>query len=119
MNASRLPSHGRQLLAFLTLTLAACSGPNLIPGARPDLLEFLRPGHTTREEVVLQLGQPSSTLTNEAILTYRIGELEKQGLFVVGSRANPAWQWDAVRYSLVLVFDEAGVLKRHNLVNVK
>lgn len=103
----------------LAVWVAGCVSPPTIPGASPELLAFLRDGTTTREQAVLKLGQPSSTLVQETILTYRIGEDAKQGLFVVGSFANAVWRWDDVRYSLVLVFDDDGVLRRHSLVSVK
>lgn len=114
------PTFVRHVFALLVVTaLAACSSPPTIPGARPDLLDFLTAGTTSREETVLRLGQPSSTLLGETVLTYRIGEDPKQGRFVIGNFAAATWQWREARYSLVLVFDANGVLRKHNLVDVK
>lgn len=65
------------MAASTTLWLAACATP--IPGASHDLLTFLQVGKTTREEVLLKLGQPSASFEHERILTYRIGEETEQG----------------------------------------
>lgn len=100
--------------ALLSLWLAGCVTP--IPGASHELFDFLRIGHTTREEVILKLGQPSGSYEQERILTYRIGEDATQGHYVISPRAMMAWQ--QVHYSLVLVFDERGQLQKKNLVPV-
>jgi hypothetical protein len=73
-------------------------------------------GKTTREEAVLKLGQPSASFERERILTYRIGDDPKQGRYIVTPQAMLPWQ--RVKYSLVLVFDEAGRLQKQNLVTV-
>jgi hypothetical protein len=103
-------------LALVLVLLAGCATPATeIVGAKKDLLDFLRPGHTTREEVLTTLGKPSQAFEQEKILTYRLGHDEKQGYYV----CNWIGSWEGVRYSLVLVFDSSGVLHKHNLVDVK
>jgi hypothetical protein len=87
-----------------------------IPGATPHLLDFLRVGSTTRQETVLKLGQPSASFESESILTYRIGEKAEQGYYLITPKAMLPWQ--DVRYSLVLVFDQNGILQKKNLVDV-
>jgi hypothetical protein len=102
-------------VALVVVGLAACA-PR-IPGAAPDLLTFLRAGETTREEVVLKLGQPSASFEQERILTYRVGQDPKQGFFlIVPNRLD--W-WQNVRYSVVLVFDANGVLEKQRFVPVR
>jgi|CZKM01.1.fsa_nt_gi hypothetical protein len=88
-----------------------------IPGASHDLLKFLQIGQTTRQEVLLTLGQPSASFEQEKILTYRLGEDAKQGYYLI--IPNATMQWQVVHYSLVLVFDSSGVLQRQNLVAVQ
>jgi hypothetical protein len=100
--------------AALSLICGCATAP--IPGASRDLVGFLDPGRTTREEVVLKLGQPSGAFEQERIITYRLGQDDKQGYFIVSQKATMPWQ--SVRYSLVLVFDEKGVLLRKNMVDV-
>ncbi len=100
--------------------LVGCATTAPLKG-RADLLDFLLDGKTAREEVVLKLGQPSGKLEREDILTYRLGfEPKNKGFYVVEREAQPSgWPtWLLAKYSLVLVFDEAGVLRRHSLVEV-
>lgn len=111
----RLHSRALPMGALLAVLVAGCATP-AIPGARPDLLAFLSPGQTTREEVILQLGQPSAAFEQEHILTYRIGEHPSQGLYVVSPKAMLPWQ--QVKYSLVLVFDTRGTLQKESRVPV-
>jgi hypothetical protein len=113
--------HGNVLWSLATLVavllfLTGCATP--IVGAKKDLLEFLRPGHTTREEVLTTLGQPSGAFEQEKILTYRLGHDEKQGYYIIGPKQQ-LMSWESVRYSLVLVFDSNGMLRKHSLVDVK
>ena len=107
--------------AFLALTLAGCATAPP-PKGRADLLDFLTEGQSTREEVVLRLGHPSGKFERENILTYRLGfEPKNRGYYVVEREAAASgWPtWVNARYSLVLVFDETGVLRRQSLVEVK
>lgn len=124
MKSTRIQRVAALLLAAgLALWLAGCVTPP-IPGASPDLLTFLQIGKSTREEVLLRLGQPSASFEHERILTYRIGEDPEQGRYVVTPQAQvvPAWRaetvWGWVRYSLVLVFDDLGRLQTKKLVTV-
>jgi hypothetical protein len=102
------------------LLLAGCATTPPLKG-RADLLDFLADGKTTREEAVLKLGQPSGMFERENIITYRLGfEPKNDGYYVVEREAQrDGWPtWTRARYSLVLVFDEAGVLRKHSLVEV-
>lgn len=104
------------LLSCVLLT--GCATP---PNARPDLLAFLEPGRTTREEVLLKLGQPSASFEQERILTYRLGQYGEEGYFIVSPKVAYAGQsasWQNVHFSLVIVFDEQGRLRKHGLVKV-
>jgi hypothetical protein len=102
---------------ILGLLLAGCAS---MPPARKDLLDFLRPGQTTREEVILRLGQPSGTFERERILTYRVGQLGDEGYYLVSPRslAPEGTPFHAERFSLVIVFDAQGRLEKHQLVRV-
>ena len=55
------------LAAMLAMTLAGCVTTATIPGARADLLMFLKIGQTTREDAMLQLGHPSAVFEQEKI----------------------------------------------------
>lgn len=103
------------ILLLAVWYLVGCMTP--IPGASPNLLAFLNPGHTTRQEVVLKFGQPSGAFEQERILTYRLGEDPQQGYFLVTPKS--LMPWSQVRHSLVLVFDAQGVLEKQSLVPVQ
>ena len=109
----------RTVLAVLALGAAGLSGcaTHRVSEGDPQLLEFLMDGTTTREEIVLKLGAPSATFEQERILTYRLGGDEKQGYIIRTPPPNGVWV--AVHYSLVLVLDGAGTLKKHSLVPVQ
>lgn len=107
-------------LAICVSSLVGCATAPPLKG-RADLLDFLADGKTTREEAALKLGQPSGKFERENIFTYRLGfEPKNKGYYVVEREVQPAgWPaWMRAKYSLVLVFDEAGVLRKHSLVEV-
>ncbi|MEI8290717.1 MAG: hypothetical protein WCH99_14720 [Verrucomicrobiota bacterium] len=103
------------MLLALGLLVAGCVSP--VPGASRNLLSFMQNGQTTRQEVILKLGQPSGSFEHEQILTYRIGEDKDQGYYLVSPKFMQPWQ--SVRYSLVLLFDDRGVLQKKNMVSVQ
>jgi hypothetical protein len=98
---------------LLVATLSACA---TMPIGRHDLLDFLQDGKTSREEVFLHLAEPSGIFEGGRILTYRLGE-DKGGYTIKGAKGAPA-QWSA-KYSLVLSFDETGVLRKHAVIRVQ
>lgn len=106
---------------MLVLTLVGCATALPLKG-RADLLNFLADGKTTRADVITTLGQPSGRFENDKILTYRLGfESENNGYYLVERETDPSrgWPtWRLAKYSLVLCFDDAGVLRKHSLVEV-
>ena len=82
--------------------------------ADKNLLSIVTVG-TSREAIVLKLGEPSTTLENGRILAYRIGEDKGEGYFLLDRQVH----WANTKYSLVLVFDEKGILIKHTLVQVR
>jgi hypothetical protein len=99
------------LLLVALLVSCATTKMNGVEGSR-TLLNFLEDGVTTKEEVVLKLGQTSATYETGRILAYRIGSY----ILLPGmSGAN----WAVTSHSLVLIFDENDVLRRHSLVPVR
>jgi hypothetical protein len=105
----------RKAAVLLFPILISCTTPD--HGARPDLLDFLQIGRTTRAEVLVKLGEPSGNFPQENILTYRIGGDSRKGYFVAWK--NETMPWAMARYSLVLEFTANNVLVQTNLVQVK
>jgi len=99
------------LVAGSCLLVVGCATTDL---GRADLLDFLEDGRTTREQVFLTLGEPSATYQGDTILTFRLAQ-DDGGYFLVAKRPG----FVGVTYSLVLAFDDDGLLKRHALVTVK
>ena len=98
------------VVVALTAVLAGC----MTPVGSPDLLAFLKDGSTTREDVYLHLAEPSSTFEGGSILTYLLDE--DQAGYILMRRKEKAWNG---KFSLVLAFDEHGVLRRHSLVRIR
>lgn len=98
-------------LAAVCFLLAACASQ---PIGHKDMLDFLSDGTTRREEVQLKLGEPSAQYESSRMLAYRLGE-DQGGYVLIGRGDN----WRGVRYSLILLFDADGVLRRHSLVEVR
>lgn len=111
------------LAAYLLFPLlAGCATPRLL--ADKISLEFLEDGKTSKQMVILKLGQPSGTFDGEKIVTYRIGsEEEEKGYFLRNRQAGWAGRCSATgtvtTLSLVLIFDEHNVLQKHSMVPVR
>ena len=101
------------LLAASSLALLA-GGCASTPTGRPDLLSFIEDGRTTREQTYLQLGEPSAIYEDGRILAFRLGQ-DDGGYFLVDKRPG----FYGVSYSLILAFNESGLLKQHSVVAIK
>ncbi|ASW03445.1 hypothetical protein CJU94_35315 (plasmid) [Paraburkholderia aromaticivorans] len=111
----------QRLIGADLLCVSACTTD--VPHGDRTLLEFLRDGTTSREEVILRLGQPSATFEGERIVTYRVGSRKNEG-YTISRQREHKWEtasdtWVDTHFSLVLVFDDAGVLKKHALGQVR
>lgn len=104
-------SKARWLWGALTLVLVGCA---TTPTGENDLLDFLKDGVTTREDVFLALGDPNASYEDSRILTYRLTQDEAGWILRKSTR-----DWLGVRVVLVIVFDDRGTVKRHSLVQVR
>jgi hypothetical protein len=104
------------LAAGALLSLIACENPS----GKPLDLKSIRDSETRLEDTLRQLGGPSSTFNKSHILTYRIG-VNGTEYFVEQGSASGMFEYHPVNseYSLVLEFDDAGVLRRHTFVHLK
>lgn len=108
---------------FLLVLASGCATPTLQP-ADPQLLfksdlSFLQDGIATREEVVLRLGIPSAQMEGDNILMYQLKADQNGRWHLIAPGWNPATglrTWSEGTCSLVLVFGEDGVLRKHSLV---
>lgn len=113
----------RLLLTFNESDLL--QGYSLFFRSKRTHLEFLEDGKATKEMVLVALGPPFSMLEGEKIFSYWLGET-KEGYVVLDRAAIaappevPIWRREIEgKFSLVLIFDENGVLRKHSLVSVK
>jgi hypothetical protein len=103
------------IAALVTLiALAGCATIPQVPGDRNLINDVAIPG-TTREATLLKMGEPSASFEAGRILTYRIGE-DSKGYFLSDRQVL---RWANSNYSLVLVFDDRGLLTKHALVPVR
>ncbi len=105
----------RRLLNWLiAASMLALSGCSTTPVGRGDLLDFIQDGVTTREDIILRLGEPSATYENSRIMTYRLSR-DEGGWFL--RAADKRWYGNVA--NLVVVFDDRSVVTRHSLVQVR
>ena len=128
-------------LAFAAL-MVGC-GPTLqqiVPEEkRQKLLSFLEIGKSKKEDILARLGRPSGEFQGGRILTYRLAEVREEfsfhsefkGLRSTKGKLGERWRrpspprevsgkeevWGPL-YNLVLIFDEANILERHNLIKM-
>ena len=108
---------------FLLILASGCATPTIQP-IDPQLLfksdlSFLQDGIATREEVVLRLGIPSAQMEGNNILMYQLKADQNGKWHLIAPSWNPATglrTWSEGTCSLVLVFGEDGVLRKHSLV---
>lgn len=106
-----------QLLA--AAVLAACASGPVTPVEPAQValhFGFLKPGTTTRQEVLERLGAPRERFDRDRMLTYRVHE-NRLGTLAV-SAFGPD-RMGAREYTLVLAFNERDQLTRHTLVFTK
>jgi len=104
--------------AFVLCVLFVLAGCITLPPVTADknLLSFLVDG-ISRETVLMKLGEPSASFEQGRILTYRVGADAEKGYFLLDRQANIGWE--NTKYSLVLVFNEKGLLIKHTLVQIR
>ena len=111
-------SHALGLLMFL----AGCTSPRLqaldVESFQGGYLSFIRDGETTREQVLLRLGDPSGFFEDGRILTFAIAIDGEDVLRILTRRMGTVDRvdWRPGIYSVVVVFDDAGVLERHSVI---
>jgi hypothetical protein len=111
---------------LLILLLSGCAETRLQTVDDSILQQQLAPledGKTTKEDILLKFGIPSSQFEGERILTYRLRYNQKENRFEVVSaevdRRDPRFrEWVQTEYNLVLVFDEKHILQRHSMLRI-
>ena len=86
-------------------------------------LSSLEDGKTSKQDILLKFGIPSSQFEGERILTYRLRFNTNENRFEVISREvdrrDPRFaEWVQTEYNLVLVFDEKHILQKHSMLRI-
>ena len=107
------PVPGTTGALLLGLALASCATGVV---GRKDLLDFLVDDKTTCTEATGKLGEPAHVYEGRRLLAYRVNEDQEGRYRIVPLTAAG---WTGVQQSLILVCDDAGILRMHALVRVK
>lgn len=109
---------------IVVLTLALCTGCVIIPTQEhvegptrglieQEMLGSIRAGVTTREEVLLRLGEPDVVMRNERLFGYHwVTVWGKVGVVAPGGAGGGPLQ---TSYLALFEFDEKGIVKRHEV----
>ena len=112
------------LFAFLC---TSCSHVKVDNTSVPKWFPFIEGGKTTKDEVLLKLGEPSRQFEGGRILTYPMNFNEKEGFrvdyereFVTHNRWGQRLKLPVSKaeYNLILVFDDKNILSRYNLLKI-
>lgn len=103
----------KKLLVFATilcLSNAGCSIKTISHGSeiRDDQVAKIKDGTTTKSEIFTEFGNPSKAMDNEKVFFYNWTRGSKNSFLGLGSG-------EAYSYSLVVVFDDKGIVKSHKL----
>lgn len=112
--------------SMILLLLAGCAETRLQTVDDSILqrqLALLEDGKTTKQDILLKFGIPSSQFEGERIFTYRLRFNQNEKRFEVISREvdrrDPRFaEWMQTEYNLVLVFDEKHILQKHSMLRV-
>ena len=102
---------------FIALIISGCAANEHPIPPDESIIEFLEDGVTTKKEAILKLGFPTGQFDGERILTYRLS-YSKEHQWRVREKVVP-YDWRAVKYSLVLVFDDNNILEKHSLISIE
>ena len=102
------------VLAFSIITIGisinGCSYKSIKHGSEitDDQVAKIIDGKTTREEILVEFGDPSKILDNEKVYLYTWTRGSKSSFLGLGGGT-------AYTKSLVVVFDENGIVKKHKI----
>ena len=98
-------------LLCLLVALSACGHQSVKQGAMIDeakVKNSVIDGKTTKSDVVMEFGPPTKTMENEKMFFYTWSETSKSTIPLYGGTTT-------VTRSLIILFDDNGVVKSHKI----
>jgi len=114
-------------VVFCLLFAFLCTTCSHVDTSVQKWFPFIEGGKTTKDEILLKLGEPSRQFEGGRILTYPMHFSQKEGFRVDYEREfiyHPRWfqrltlSISKAEYNLILVFDDKKILSRYNLLKV-
>ena len=102
----------RSLIVLSALALVGCATPPL--RGQGDVAVTVRDDASTRAQLEARFGPPALTFEDGRIACWRLGG-DEAGQYVVRRTVG----WAGTRHELVVVFDAAGTVQRHALVEIR
>lgn len=98
------------LLLLVSLTCASCAYKAIKRGTEitQSQVDSIIDGKTTREDILVEFGDPSKILEDGKVYFYTWTRGGKGSVLGLGSGS-------AYTHSLVIIFDENGIVKRHKI----
>ena len=96
----------------MLVALSACGMKSVKHGAMIDeakVKNSVIDGKTTESDVIMKFGAPTKTMENPKRFIYEWTETSESSIPLYGSETT-------VTYNLVILFDDKGVVKEHNIV---
>ena len=121
VRAARRPRVVGATVAILAGCAAGCMHSTATPAdmEKGPLASLVQDGRTTRGQAAEQLGKPQCKLEGGRVAIYRLGHGGQGNLQAMPRDVREApgpKDFPLDQYSLVLVFDSAGMLTRHSVV---
>ncbi len=120
---TKMDLKGTSFCLFLFALTLGCSAGVTSEQTGQRWLYFLADGETKKIVIISRLGKPSAQFQGGRILTYRL-KIDHKGVLRPVSQSLEEFVIDRKlydvnsMYSLVLIFDEKEILRRHSLVNI-
>ncbi len=98
----------------LSLILTGCAYKSIQQGSiinKKRVEKTIIDGETTKQEVILEYGSPKKTMENEKMFFYEWSETSQSRAGFYGSSSTDTYQ-------LVVLFDDAGIVKMHRIAQV-
>ncbi len=96
---------------MLIVAILGCAHLNRPGHLGPASITFIKPGKTTKAEVLQRLGQPTWDWEQERVIAYRWEEMGEPSRFNREQFSSPS----LTQWAFCIAFDEDNIVSHHNL----